>query len=344
MRKKTVTFNDIAKYTNFSKTTISRYFNDPESLTLENQQIIKDALTTLGYQENKVARILASGNTEFVGVIMPDLYHHFYSEMLSHILETYDTYGYKFLVFVESDDAQKQRRYLQELMAYKIEGLIVLSHTLPSEELAALDIPVVTIEREDAHVSSVNTDNYTGGYQAAKLLCDCGCDILIHVNSHTARQMPSYQRITGFSDYCREHSVPNEIMMRTLTASYDQNVQELSSIVDRLDLLPPEQKIGVFVCNDTHANTLLNLIYRRYGRFPERYNIIGFDNSPVSREGILPISTIAQQIPCIVSEAMGILVEQMTERKRRKPNLPEHPIHRIVPPVPIMRETTHHAH
>ena len=36
--KKNVTFSDIAKYTHFSKTTISRYFNNPDSLTLENQR------------------------------------------------------------------------------------------------------------------------------------------------------------------------------------------------------------------------------------------------------------------------------------------------------------------
>ena len=41
-RKKNVTFNDIAQYTHFSKTTISRYFNNPDSLTPENQQIITD--------------------------------------------------------------------------------------------------------------------------------------------------------------------------------------------------------------------------------------------------------------------------------------------------------------
>ena len=40
MSKKNVTFSDIAEYTHFSKTTISRYFNNPDSLTLENQQII----------------------------------------------------------------------------------------------------------------------------------------------------------------------------------------------------------------------------------------------------------------------------------------------------------------
>ena len=74
------------------KTTISRYFNDPDSLTLENQQKIADALTALDYKENKVGRILASGRTEFVGIIIPNLYMHYYSEMLNQILATYETY------------------------------------------------------------------------------------------------------------------------------------------------------------------------------------------------------------------------------------------------------------
>ena len=47
MGKKNITFSDIAKYTGFSKTTISRYFNNPDSLTLENQQIIATALEKL---------------------------------------------------------------------------------------------------------------------------------------------------------------------------------------------------------------------------------------------------------------------------------------------------------
>ena len=49
MGKKKVTFADIAKYTNFSKTTISRYFNNPDSLTLENQEKIAKALDCLLY-------------------------------------------------------------------------------------------------------------------------------------------------------------------------------------------------------------------------------------------------------------------------------------------------------
>ena len=60
MKQKKVTFADIAAYTGFSKTTISRYFNNPDSLTLENQEKIAHALDVLGYQENKLAKVPVS--------------------------------------------------------------------------------------------------------------------------------------------------------------------------------------------------------------------------------------------------------------------------------------------
>ena len=88
MGKKKVTFADIAKYTNFSKTTISRYFNNPDSLTLENQEKIAKALDDLGYQENKLAKVLANGKSEFIGIIIPNLYLHYYSEMLNTVTTT----------------------------------------------------------------------------------------------------------------------------------------------------------------------------------------------------------------------------------------------------------------
>ena len=69
MSKKQVTFADIAAYTHFSKTTISRYFNHPDSLTLENQEKISQALDTLGYKKNKLAKVLANGKSEFIVII-----------------------------------------------------------------------------------------------------------------------------------------------------------------------------------------------------------------------------------------------------------------------------------
>ena len=340
MSKKNVTFNDIAKYTNFSKTTISRYFNHPDSLTLENQQIIADALVALNYKENKVAKILANGKTEFVGILIPDLYMHYYAEMLNEILSTYKTFGYKFLVFVGNGKADMERKYIQELLAYKIEGMIVLSRTIPSKELASYQLPLVTIEREDEYTCSVNTDNYMGAVQATSLLYKNQCDILIHINADLSPKVPAYGRIKGFLDICEEHHLPHELYLRRLGHTYEENVSNLGQIMEELEQKYPHKKKGIFLSNDTYANVFLNLLFRKYGRLPEDYRLIGFDDSPISREAIIPTSTVGQQIPKIAYEAMELLVAQMEERKKRRPAPLPAPVHKVVTPILLRRETT----
>lgn len=340
MSKKKVTFDDIAKYTNFSKTTISRYFNNPDSLMIKNQEIIAQALVDLDYQENKLAKVLANGKSEFIGVIIPNLFLHYYAEMLNQILKTYETFGYKFLVFISTDHEEMERKYIQELLAYKIEGMIILSHTIPSQELAASNIPIVTIEREDKYVNSVNTDNYMGAIQATSLLAKNNCDILLHINSDVSKSTPSYGRISGFQDICREYNMEHELIFRDLGNSYRKTVDCMQEIFDYIKNKYPNKKKGLFMANDTHANIMLNLIFREYGTLPDEYCIIGFDDSPIAEEAIIPISTVGQQIEKIAYEAVSLLVEQMNERKKRRPKLQDRLIHKKITPILIRRETT----
>jgi len=59
----------------------------------------------------------------------------------------------------------------------------------------------------------------------------------------------------------------------------------------------------------------LNLIFQKYRELPSFYEIIGFDNSPIASEAILPITTVGQQIDIIAQTAMELLVQQMEEQK-----------------------------
>lgn len=340
MDKKKVTFDDIARYTNFSKTTISRYFNHPDSLTVKNQEIIAQALIDLDYQENKLAKVLANGKSEFIGVIIPNLFLHYYAEILNQILKTYETFGYKFMVFVSTDHEETERKYIQELLAYKIEGMIILSHTIPSQELAASSIPIVTIEREDMYVNSVNTDNYMGAVQATSLLAKSDCDVLLHINSDVPQNIPSHGRISGFVDICREYDMEHELILRELGNTYRETENCLQDTFTYIKNKYPGKKKGLFMSNDTHANIILNLIIREYGTLPDEYRIIGFDDSPIAEEAIIPISTIGQQIDKIAYEAVALLVELMNERKKRRPRPQNGVIHKKITPIVIRRETT----
>lgn len=340
MDKNKVTFADIAKYTNFSKTTISRYFNNPESLTLENQEKISKALEELNYHENKLAKILANGKSEFVGIIIPNLYLHYYSSMLNELLTSYSNYNYKFMVFVSNNDKETEENYIKELMAYKIEGLIVLSHTLSSKQLASYNIPIVAIEREAEHICGVTTDNYMGAVQATSLLIKNKCDILIHINSHVPEYIPSYGRIKGFLDICTENNVKHVLILKDFCDTYADIYRQLKSIFEEIESKYSGMKKGIFLSNDTYANIFLNLLFQKYGKLPDDYRIMGFDDSPIASEAILPISTVGQQSEKIAKSAMDLLVKQMDEMKKRKPSPLKTPIHKQITPILVRRDTT----
>lgn len=340
MREKKVTFNDIAEYTGFSKTTISRYFNNPESLTLESQERIKDALSALNYKENKVARSFANGKTEFIGIIVPNLYMHFYSEILNQLLSSYERFGYKFLVFLGHHRTEMEQKCISELLAYQVEGMIILSQTICSKDLASYGIPVVAIEREDEYICSVNTDNYAGGVQAAELLLKGSSEILFHTNSLIPPSVPAYGRIKGFRDTCEQRGIPHEIIQMDWGATYEETVEKSAAVIDEIDRKYPHQRKGLFISNDTHANIFLNVLFKKYGRFPEQYQLVGFDNSYISREAIIPISTVGQQTDQMVDEAMQLLILQMNERKKRRPAPLKEPIHKMIPPILVPRDTT----
>ena len=141
-------------------------------------------------------------------------------------------------------------------------------------------------------------------------------------------------------DVCEEYNVPYELILRHLGNSFEENREKIKEVIDLLEQKYPDQKKGIFMPNDTHANVLLNLLFQRYGRLPETYQIIGFDNSPISREAVIPTSTVGQQISVIANEAMKILSEQMEERKKRRPEPLKEPVHKVIPPILIRRETT----
>lgn len=341
---KKVTFADVAAYTGFSKTTISRYFNNPDSLTLENQAKIKEALDVLGYQENKLARVLANGKSEFIGIIVPNLFLNYYAEMLNLLLSSYNDYHYKFLVFPGESSKQTEMEYIEELLAYKIEGLIVLSHTIESKVLAAFNIPIVTIERESDYVSSVTVDNYVGGVLAARELLQDDCDYYLHINTNYPTDRapaPAFERITGYRKTLEDAGKQAIVIQEDFGKTYKENRMNLQRIFEEIESAYPQDKVkGVFLANDTYASIFLNFIFKKYGTFPDTYKLVGFDNTLASEEAIIPITTIAQPKEEMAAKAMELLVKMMEDRKKRKPVLSGKPEHVQILPELIHRETT----
>lgn len=322
--KKNVTFSDIAKYTNFSKTTISRYFNSPETLTENSIKKIEKALSELNYTENKVARSLANGKTEIIGIIIPNLFLHYYSQILNDLIKTYSKYNYKFIVFLGDSNPNEEIKCIKELMAYKIEGLIMLSHSVNSQTLKEFNIPIVSIEREDEFISSVNSDNYGGAVKATNLLIKNNCDILIHINSRVNKNIPSYKRIEGFKDTCEKNGQDYKFYFSDIGNTFEESYDALYKIYKDIEKQYPNKKKGIFLSNDTHANIFLNILIKNKKAIPDEYEIIGFDNSPISKEAIIPITTVGQNISQISDCAIKSLLRQINIKEQKKNYSLEH--------------------
>ena len=179
-----------------------------------------------------------------------------------------------------------------------------------------------------------------GAVQATTLLIRNQCDVLIHVNVPVPEHVPAYNRIRGFEDTCKEHHIPYELMLQDFGYTYETTYIAIRQVFQKIDSTYSGKKKGIFLSNDTYANIFLNLLFQKYGKLPEDYQIVGFDNSPIANEAILPITTIGQQIDKIAKTAMELLILQMDEMKKRKPTPLENPIHKQITPVLIRRETT----
>ena len=340
MKEKKVTFADLAELTGFSKTTISRYFNSPDTLTETSKARIDEAIRKLGYKENKLAKVLANGRTEIVGIIVPNLHMHYYADLLSCVLNTAEKHGYKFLVFNGENDKERDRSAIRELLAYKAEGIIIISHTCTSEELSKLGIPVVTIEREDRYVNSVNSDNYEGGITAVSHLVSCGCEMLIHINADLNKVSPAYGRILGFRNVAAKSGLPAKEYLTYLGNEYLEIKPKMESILADIEKNYPGVKKGIFVSNDTAAYVLVNLLLKRYKYLPDDYLIVGFDDSLISRESVIPITTIHQDIRTMADTAMDLLVRQMKDRAKNIDWASAPLEHRIIKTELLVRETT----
>ena len=121
---------------------------------------------------------------------------------------------------------------------------------------------------------------------------------------------------------------------------YEEIVSKFKPIFNEIEDKYKGKKKGIFLSNDTIANVFLNLIVQKYNTLPDDYLLIGFDDSPISKDAIIPLSTIHQDITAIAEKAMYLLNEKMQERKKRHPKKDETIKHEIVDTTLIIRDTT----
>jgi len=322
-----VRIGDIAQKSGVSPTTVSRYFNKPELLSESTRETIKDAIKELNYSQDKLARILVTGNSSLVGVVLPHFHFGFYTELLNQLIGQGKAKGYNFITYTSDKNPESEISMINELISYRIKGLILLSHTLSPEEIEKLPVPVIAIERIGGNFMQINSDNLTGGKLAAELLIKNNCDIFIHINNDYIEEWPAFKRILGFEFAVKNH--PYEpIIDQVYCNPYSQEANiAMTNLLTKLIKKYPDKKIGIFCSNDDIANLTLKHCILNQIPVPGQIELIGYDNSPISDSAVYAITSVAQNIPLMAQIALDALDNYKVYES-------------IVPAVLVEKETT----
>jgi DNA-binding LacI/PurR family transcriptional regulator len=136
---------------------------------------IRIAADELDYRPNVLARAMITGKSRIIGLIVYYFENQFYPEAVEKLSIALQENGYHVLLFMASNTINDVEPVIQEIMGYRVDGIIMVSVSVSStlaERCRDLDIPVLLFNRDQPkdNLRAVTSDNRLGGELAAKAL------------------------------------------------------------------------------------------------------------------------------------------------------------------------------
>ncbi len=340
-----ITLRDVAKECRLSSTTVSMVLSHspmaayiPETT---KQRIIQVA-QALGYQPNPSAQALRKQHSHTVGVMVPDIADPYCAQILRGIENSLSHSSYvPFLVDIQNNRARFQK-YLNVLLARRVEGLIILANSLSfeSELLSTLEhqkIPSVILGREPGtdSLSWVTTDHEAGTRQALEYLYSLGHRKIAFIRG-PKMIIDSHHQWSGILSFAASAGLEiNPKLVQTLTdpfSGYEGGYQRTKEL---LSLKQPFTAVVAF--DDMTAFGCIRALIGAGLRVPADCSVIGFDDIPAAAFYNPALTSVREHMDTLASLGAEILTEAI--RAQRK-NTTLNPVHRKVTPELIVREST----
>lgn len=317
------TIHDVAKKANVSTTTVSHVINGTRFVSEELKQRVLDAMASLNYQPNGLARSLRIGRSKTIGLILPDNSNSFFAE-ISHSIEDYGyKNGYSVILCNTDDDPDKEISYINVLINKQVDGIIFISACNPSCKFSSLiNIPVVVVDRElpGINIDTVLNDNLLGGRLAANYLLGLGHRRLACI-SGVNTVVSSRHRVMGFQQVLNDAGIA--ILPQYLVGGdfhFHSGLMCMNQILEIASHAPEcERPTALFVCNDMMALGAIRSAREHGVRVPEDISIIGFDNISIGELVSPPLTTIAQPTQDLAENAIRLLLQKMNKDSAQNP-------------------------
>ena len=331
---KHITIKDIARELNISVSTVSRALQNHPDISERTKDLVRDCARQLNYKPNIMASNLRTSKNTTIGVVIPELNHHFFSSILDGIEQTANEAGYNILICQTGEDVQKEIRSVQTLIGSRVAGMLVgvskqtaqLHHL---QELLDNSIPLVLYDRPCPSLpcDQVVSDDYMGAFNAVEYLIQTGKRKVMFMSSSFQLEV-SRRRYQGWRDALMRYHIPihDNMIVECDTRS--------GAIIATPRILQSEDRPeAIFCVNDDCAAGVLHAAQIMGVKVPDELSICGFSNAPICRATVPMLTTVQQHGVAIGKRATMRLLKRLAGEDRI-------PQTEMVPTDLIVRETT----
>ncbi len=317
-----VTIKDVARRAGVSVATVSRVMNKSGPVSPEAAARILEAAATLHYVPHGGARSLITSKTSTIGVLLPDLYGGFFSEMIRGIDQTAQQHGYH-LLLSGSHNQRSEMTAAMRAMRGRTDGLIAMS---PHFDAATLvenlppSLPVILLScagPDDEH-QVIAIDNVGGAEAMVNHLVQLGHRRIAMVMGEDGH-FDTAERLQGYRSALQNAGIELEPAYEAQgdfsEASGYSAVQELLAL--------PVPPTAIFCANDSMAIGGLCAVHDAGLRVPGDVTVVGFDDIPLAHYMSPPLSSVHVPVFEMGARAVTRLIaalkgEPISERRHER--------------------------
>lgn len=277
-----VTIRDVARAAGVSVATVSRAVNDSPLVTEQTRQQVAAIAEQMGYVPHGAARSLATRRTHTIGVLLPDLYGEFFSEVIRGIDLTVRAAGYHCLVSSARHDAMQLEAALRSMLG-RVDGVILMSPEFTGEvSRRALrgGFPVVLLNcpSPDPAFDSMTIANYEGAYAMVRHLAGLG-HRRIAIIQGAAGNFDAAERLRGYRAAVKDTGAVADPALEAEGDFTEESGALAVTALLRLDQPPT----AIFAANDCMAIGALSALRDAGVTVPGDIALGGFDDIPMAR-------------------------------------------------------------
>lgn len=311
------TLADVAKRAGVALSTVSAVLNNrPDCFVSEEtrQRILKVA-EELGYRPNYLARSLAKGKTDTIGLVIYEVSNPYFACLADEIEKETRQAGYQLLLCTTRDGMDIDDRSNLELLSnQRVDGILLWAsrypaegYTVPLPKKVKSRIPMVVLGYHTKDGTDyVSIDRDAGTYQAAKHLIALGHRRIGYLAPPWGMN-PKHPKLEGILRALREEDLPDPILI--LTEGHTRLAGRLAVQTIKEQNLSPT----ALICyNDLLAIGAYRGLRDLGLSVPEDTALIGFDGIEDGEYLDPPLTTITVPVTTLSQIAVHFLLNRIS--------------------------------